>query len=71
MNYNIDENEELRSSIEQWAVRCKRAKKKHYQLAKEAMITTSQLSLIINFKSKKPHKSTIDSIERVLKSWGV
>lgn len=67
----IKDNPELRSQIEQWAVRCKRANKRLYKLADEAGVSPAHLSVIINMKSPSVRQSTIDSIEKALKSWGV
>ena len=67
----IKENAQLISQIEQWPVRCKRANKKGYQLAKESNLDKTHLSQIFNFKIKSINKSTITRIEKALQDWGV
>ena len=68
---NIEESSIVKSAIEQFPVRVRRAGKKQLDLATGAGTSEAHLSQIINFKINNPRTSTLNKIEKVLQSWGV
>ena len=64
-------NQFIKHGVEQFSVRLIRAGKKKYELAESTGLNSGTISQILGLKSKNPRKSSLESIEKALQSWGV